>query len=592
MMRYKLVLSLLISFILTALISLYFYFSPLLLTPVIITDISVSLSIVICVSALVYACVQVRNARDVALALFAVLLMSFLARAVPHLVVRYPPFSDAYFYAIAALNISDYGTLQPVLSNWYPLVGMQLSWPVLHVLTSALQQISGVDAMWLFRFEAPLLGGIFSLAVFSLAKAVSKNDSVALLAALFASLSDVVIFYQSEYHPQGLAILLFVFLIYAWLKFIEKRGLVFPMLFSIFAIAMLFSHHFSSLYLGLIVLSFVALSELLLIVVKRLRRFHLLEKALSGLRRGYLVLICFGLVLLFSNVILRPVATESFAALAATPTGVTSAGVTSAGVTSAGVTSAGVRIFGIPLLTFLLRLAKWGILFAAIASIIYIIRKPDRKSLTLILLLVSLVFSGILGMALSLGGWMWNVPIDRFIAFYAPLISVFAALTVYKLITVAKPRFGRAWAIKWGTVLVTGMLLAAGFLNAQIPGFYFKSIGTDTFYWYSNDLSSVNRYECTGQWLRDYTPANSKYLVESDTFAVPFFFARRPIENIQGMTGVEDEFEGYVVVNPGIPYNYACRSFDKAAFVDSSDLLYINRAIVIVREGFCSQPNN
>ena len=133
---------------------------------------------------------------------------SILARSVPHLRLAYPPFGDPYYYAITALNIIDYGIFEPILGDWYSGIYAHLRWPAMQLFTAGAVKVTGIDTMWLFRFQEPLLGGIFALSVFALAREVTRSNSVALLAALIASLSDVVIHYQAEYHPQGFSVII------------------------------------------------------------------------------------------------------------------------------------------------------------------------------------------------------------------------------------------------------------------------------------------------------------------------------------------------------------------------------------------------
>jgi len=414
--------------------------------------------------------------------------------------------------------------------------------------------------MWLFRFVAPLFGAIFSLMAFLLAKLVTKNDSVALLAALFATMSDVIIFYQSEYHPQGLALLLFVVLVYVWLRLVEKGSWAYGTLFGIGAGSFLLSHHFSSLYIGLLVFSFVIGNQLLRLIYKR-RGFSLATQPMANLRRGYAFLICFGGAVMLYHFILYPTASEQFMAEATTA-------------------APGIALHDVPLFTFLLRLAKWGILSLGVASIVYILRKPTREELSLILLLVLIMLTGALGMACMLGELTAGVPIDRFIAFYAPLISIFAAMTVHKLLSHTKSSVKRPLLIKGATILGAGVLLAAGFFNAQIPAFYFKSSSINTFYWYSNRLPVMEQYKPAGEWIGEYTPDNSRYGVEFHTRVIPFFYGQKPGSSLNSTWTLSSV--DYALINPTVPYwQGESRLYSKSDVRKDLSGIYANGELVL-----------
>lgn len=574
MLQRKLSISLLVAYFLLALASLYFFFFPSLFNPL-LDDISIGILMFVCITALVYACLLVQSAKDVALVLLAVVLLSLLARAIPNLRLCYPPLHDPYFYFVSYINISDYGTLQPVLGHWYPMLDAHLHWPGMHLLTSAMGQATGIDDMWLLRFAAPLLGGMFSPMVFLLGKVVTKNNSVALLAALFATTSDVVIFYQAKYHPQGLGLFLFVAVVYLWLKLIEKGGRVWLALFGICAGACLISHHFSSLYIGLLVLSFVIANELLCLIYKR-RGFSLIAQAMANLRRSYVFLICFGGAVVLYHFVIYPAASHRFMITAMTPPPVTP-------VTP--VTPPGIMVFGVPLLTFLFRLAKWAILFLGVASIVRILRKPSERELGLILLLGLIMLGGVLGMVGILGQWMAGIPVDRFIAFYAPLISIFAAMTVQRVIAQTKFSVRRTLLIKGATILGVAVLLTAGFFNAQIPAFYFKSSGINARYWYSNRLPVMEQYKAAGEWIKEYTPDDSSYGTELHTHIIPFFYGRKPSSRLNSTSTLSSL--DYALINPTVPYWYKdYKVYQKSDLEEDLNSIYSNGELVLYHNNY------
>ena len=549
-----------VAYVLITLIIAYFYFFPTLINPL-FSDILIVMGVLLLLCCLTYASIKAKSSREVILVLLAIMLVSILARLIPHLRLAYPPLHDPYFYFISFLNILEHGTLQPILSWWYPLLDMHLQWPVMHLLGAMTAQVTGIDSMWFLRFQAPLLGAVFSLAVFALAKEATKNNTIALLSALFASASDVVIFYQAQYHPQGFALIFFVLFLYIYLKS-RTTGRLSYRVGALMCIAVLvLSHHFSSLFVALLAISFIGLNHLIPILPRRIGWITQVAREVRADYNLWIILAGTGLAYHFLTVAISPVGGFLSALVEEQP--------------PAMLLAVGADV---PMLTTLLNSAKWGILLLATFSIIKAVRSPQPHQFRLLVLLAPILFSGFIGNYLT-GG-----PIDRFILFYVPIVSVFAAMTIQKLF-IDRLHIRGTQLAKVIMVPIIGALLAAGFFNAQTPAYYFKSGEVNTYYRYSDDLSSIDKYGYTGQWIKEFTPENSRYVTEEDTIVIPFFYGERPIDNIQHylyyayMEGrVRDR---YIVVNPTIPYSFDGKYFDKEHFLNSIDILYTNGVVII-----------
>jgi len=521
-----------LGYILTALIIAYFYFSPTVINPL-FSDILIVLGVLLLLSCLIFASVKARSPRNVVLVLFGIMLFSILARSIPHLRAAYPSLADAYFYAISALNIIDYGTLQPVLGDWYSGVYAHLYWPVMQLFTAAAVKITGIDSMWFFRFQEPLLGGIFALTVFALAKEATKNNTIALLAALIASASDVAIHYQSEYHPQGFAVISFVLFLYIYLKSRTTARVRYRVLALACLMVFLMSHHFSSLFVALLALAFAGLTYLISILPQRIGKITQVAKevladynlwaliAVAGI--GYHIMIYFSPL---SGFIRGFVELEPGAVLlAAGPS--------------------------VPMFATLLNAAKWGMFLLAAFSVVKIIRTPRPNEFRCLVLLICILFAGVMATYLIRG------PVNRMILFYSPLISVFAAMTIHKLFTLNKVSLRRTQIIKVATVLIVGLVLTASFFNGfPIPAFYFKSSQVNSYYWYDNQVPPMDEYKVAGEWTGTYIPSNSRIGTGWFTRTVPFFFGRRSLSNLifpmRSLTARVD----YVMFDPSFPRWY------------------------------------
>lgn len=506
----RLVFTLSLGYILTGLIIAYFYLFPTLINPL-FSDILIVLGVLLLISCLIYASVKAKSSRDVVLVLLGIVLLSILARSVPHLRLAYPPLADPYYHAVSALNIIDYGTLQPILGDWYSGVYAHLHWPMMHLFTAGAVNITGIDSMWFFRFQEPLLGGIFTLSVFALAKEATKSNSIALLSALFASLSDVVIYYQSEYHAQGFAVIPFVLFLYIYLKSRTTGRLSYYVLALVCLVVFLLSHHFSSLFVTLLAIGFIGLNQLISILPQWIGR---VTQVAREVRADYNLWVIVAVAGLAYHVMIYFSPLQSFIGKFVEPQLEPTASLVAVGV-------------GVPMLVTLLNSAKWGIFALAAFAIARIIRTPRPHELRLLVLLAGILFAGFLAEYI-----IWG-PVDRMIVFYAPLASIFAAMTVHTLFTLNKFSFRRTQAIKAATVFIVGLLLVAGFLNgSHVPAFYFKSSQVNNCYWYSNRLPKMDECKVASEWTGMYIPGNLRIGTGWYIRTLPFFFGKRSLINV------------------------------------------------------------
>lgn len=236
-----------VTYLLLALLAIYFKQIPTIINTT-ISNSFIFMLVFALTLLLVYGTFLIKKTNDIYFLLPQSLIFTFIARAVPNLRLSYPPLHDPYFHFVSTLNVIEYGTLRPILGWWYSGIDTQLHWPDMHLITTALVEITNIDVMQFFRFQEPFLGIIFFMAVFLLTKTVTNNISVALLAGLFASINDIIIFYQSEYHPQGISIIYFVLLLYAFLKSRQVIDIRYRYISLIFGAVFITSHYFTPLF--------------------------------------------------------------------------------------------------------------------------------------------------------------------------------------------------------------------------------------------------------------------------------------------------------------------------------------------------------
>lgn len=540
---------------------LYFKYFPTIIDST-ITNLLVFLLVFAEILLFVCGAFMLRSQVDSLLLLPQMLIFVIIVRAIPNLRLLYPPLHDPYYHYVCTLNILDYGTLDPVLGWWYGGLNRQLHWPDMHLLTTALSNIANIDVMQLFRYQEPLMGAIFFLSVFILAEQVTDNHAVAVISSLFASLGDTVIFYQSEYHPQGLATVLFVFILYFLFKLNVGKKVAFRYLFLICCLSFSLSHYFTPLFIALIFIMYLVLSLTLRYLPLLVSEGSGIKSFLDGLTPGhqsdiYPVLIAALFALMYHIVFYDSAFSEFISAADANP------------VLSASLIS--LNQPEIPLITSILSSSKWGLFLLAAVSIAWVYWSKNRQELQLGMLLVCFIFAG------AVGNYLVASPLDRIIAYYTPIAAIFAALTVFRvrdLWFMHRSKIGKSVAI----VVFASLLMTAGVFNSQTPAYFFQDSEANTHYWYSNVLPKMEMYKPAGEWSGSYVPADSYIEVEFDTRVIPFYYGKRSVG--MQIPLKDDNRRNFIMINPNVIYSgYEANKYD---LVSKLNLIYSNPQIVII----------
>jgi len=528
---------------------LYFKLSPTIVNSP-ITDLLFLALLFSLAVLLVYGSFLIRKSLDVYLLLPQTLMIAFIVRAASYLKFSGTVLLDSYYHMVTTTNILSFGVANPQLSWWYYNVQNQLYWPLMHLLTATTVLTSGIDVGLVFKFQEPLLGALFVLAAFILAKLVIKSDGAALLSAIVALSAETTILFQSEYHPQGLAFVLFVFLVYAFLKLRVTKNRLMYSVFLIFLAAFVLSHHFSSLFIGLFAIV-VMVTPFALMRVPRIRpEFRKLLKEVSRDYRIWLLII--GPVLAyqalgyyyFASQVIRYVMSAAH-----TPQ----------------VLTVGVQV---PLLYTASNAVQYVFLLLAAVSLLLTVRTQDITRVRCAVLAAVFIIVGFFG------NYAGALPLDRTIGFYTPLGAIFVAFTVYSI--------KDQWFLSVNKSLKTGLLIAvicmtlvAGVVNSQVPSVFFKDSGANPFYFSSNDLSSINRLNTSGTWINQHVDQKSRIAVEFDTQTAVFYYGRHAafVYTEQGLSAnyIKQVGAEYVVVNPSIPY---AAGFNKTAYLNRIDVVY------------------
>ncbi|KKG06890.1 hypothetical protein [Methanosarcina mazei] len=515
--------------ILNAFFLYFFKLSPILYNDT-ITNLLLLSSSIIYFMLLVYGTFLIEKSKDLFYLMPQSLVMAFTVRAIPNLRLSYPPLHDPYFYITSVINIVDFGTLTPHLLKWYYQLDVLLSWPSLHILTSEIILLSNVDTIQIMRYFNPLMGCIFLISVYILSYEITEDLKTSFVASLLASMGDLCVFYQSEYHPQGYSLIIYLFLIYIFFKSKQKRSAINSSLLLLFVVSFVTIHHFSSIFLALLFFEVL----IFLYVVKYILPHGYLRNILTNEVKNIRLdinLVTFIVVFSISyHLFVYPNVMEHFIISA-----------TSYSPLSAQLINVGKSV---PLYKTLISSSKWILFLLASISAINVIRKKENRMFLLLIILICILFAGILG------NYVVNSPLDRIILFYIPVTSIFAASTIVSL----DSAFSKKNVFRISFIFFIGLVLTAGVLNSQTPCYFFENSDVNADYWYSNQMPNMELYAATGFWIGNYTDIDSKYGTEFDTYIVSYFYASRPLENISFVNNYQNIISHYFIYNPKIPY--------------------------------------
>ncbi len=526
---------------------LYFKYFPTIVNSLITNALFLAL-VSILAALLVYGSFLIKKSLDIYLLLPQTLMIAFVVRAVPYLRLSDPPLADPYFHLVTTTSALNFGVTNVGLSWWYN-AATQLHWPLMHLLTVTTVLTSGIDMGLLWRFQEPFLGILFVLAAFILAKLVLKNDGMALLSALIALSVSGVIFFQSEYAPQGLAFTYFVFAAYVFLKLRETKNRLMFGAFLIFLAALVFCHPFSSLFIGLFAISIILTSFALMHAPHVRPEFKKLLKALSG---DYLI----WLLIAVSTLAYQALGYFAFAG------GLIEMALNAG--THVELLNVGPNV---PVLYTVLTAPEYILLLLAGVSLVLTVRTQSMTRVRCAVLAVAFIIVGFVG------NYTGALPLDRTEGFYAAFGAVFVALTVYSIKDQWFPSINKS--LKTGLVIALICLpIVTGILGSQTPAFFFKDSGVSAFYFSSNDLSSANRENTTGTWIHQYVDQNALIGIEFDTFPAVFYYGMHPNyydTNLGGINASNMNGFNYTVVNPSIPYS---SNFNKTAYLNTINVVF------------------
>jgi hypothetical protein len=478
--------------------------------------------------------------------------------------------------------------------------------------------------MQFFRFQEPALGMLFFLAMFLLAKIITDNYVIAMLSALIASFCDVIILYQSEYHPQGLAYIFLVLWIYTYFKYIDINDYRFLVVSFIFGITFLLSHHFTSLYWALMISAYLFILFILNVLSPHFRgKLHFCEEIRNNKNSrkfDYIFLVIFVVFVTAYQFFVYRGAVDWFIWFMNKPSDILNAlaGKFKWGLVIAVVSSLIViyfykyRIFDKYQIDSTLSLTitklrkkfdfKFSFIFLIFISITYSIfiliniLTGSYVTITLILnsakyiifLLALLPIMWILQIKKNIGlcvviifAWLIGTiisakfPTDRVIGFFYIFSSVFVASSLFRFRNHLQIDRYRDITFIF-IILIVSLIITSGFLNSQTPSYFFHDSGENTIYWYSNRLpTNMEEYRTTGEWSGKFISKERIISTEFDTLTSAFYFGCRNINYVNQ----DINYSNYIMLNPFIPYEGS----QKNDFHKKYDIIYTTKELRIFK---------
>lgn len=467
--------------------------------------------------ALVRASLQVATDRTWLLVGVHAALLGLFVRLLPAILLGPLPLHDGYYYLVSTMNITSLGTLDPVLVSWYGEIEQQLNWPVMHLLAAQLTVWTGIPPDELSRYVPALLGCLTYFAIGLLAYEVFQSWRIAAVAGTLGSFADSTLYYQMEYHPQGMAILsalVFLCLLLASRRIADIKA---RLLLLIVGGAFLFTHHASTLIMLMIAAPLLALPRLggWLGGIGRLRnhrRIAMFATALQdfGAFGSLLTLLLVATIALhtfYSDAIARAVINRL------TPDEVAPMGSSTPA-----------------LWLTILRSPKYALLLlTAIGMWLTLRRASSAQRLLIALALVLLAGAAIAQAAIPDGS-------VRLLAVTYPIAAIFASVVLVRIAerVVAQRVVVAHRVIALAATGGAALFIAAGIANSQGTSLPYLMIDPprSAAAWYGGALPRTDRMALAGDWIRRYDSDGRVYAADFATLMGVFYYGRVPTSRI------------------------------------------------------------
>lgn len=464
-------------------------------------DLLVFLGILIFGSATVT--IAIIRGHDTRLPALAAVSLTAFVRVMPNAPPTMHWWRDPHFYLIPTLGLVETGRLplSPEFLSWYPQSSRQLTWLVMHFVTASLIQVTGIDFEAVIRFVSALWGPIILVCLWALYTRFLETEW-ALLAAYLTSMLDLIVFYQMEYHAQGVGLIFVVLLLY-YLSTDERKFSGYPGLAVLVGILIgaAYAHHFTAT----VVLIFLGLYGITQAVP------HLRQRSNPPVA---LTLLLFGILMAIPHLFIEESVISS---------GIL--GILGAFSPPGAAESGGVERVGATIVDRFPVLIK-GVLAAGSLPAIWLTlrHKPEHRPLVVYLACTGLIAVIVAPIAFGL--------MNRIILFgYIPLVGLFV-LTLWRIAEVEQS-LPLGYAVRaCGIVIVVSGLVVASALVGYPPSMVDPSsdVRADGFH----GIEPIGEQgPAAGEWVNLHSTADTTFYTHLHTYVIPFYYGEFSTHNVE-----------------------------------------------------------
>lgn len=501
---------LILGFAFTAVSPIYFRLFPIIHSPV-ISDILLTACVFFSILSVIWLSLLQKNTIEFVGVLILISLNVFIFRSIRYFRTGLPVLFDPYVHLATLTNVLETGYIEPGIVEWATVLNKTSYFFGMYVTSAQIIAITGISKWGVFRYQSPLFGiALFSL-ITALGYSLTGSRKVAVLGGFISSMTSNVIFYQSEYHPQGYSLVLLILTIYTFVKSLRSDSVRYEILTLVAVVGLIFSHYFTPLI-------FAPVFGLVAIGIRT--RTLLGEKEILPRISGRNRVRLFPAFVLGIGIITYHFVTPAQhlthyigLALASSPA------------------NASLATTDKPIFTDITRSVKWVILGLALPTLIHSIWNDNKQKLALSGFILAFLAVGIVGQ------YGLFISVGRVVTFYSTIIGIMVAITILKFTNadITKQSWHRKTTIT--CIVVAGMVTITVFGGHFLPAYYFHSSEENESYWSQNYIPSMSQYPSAGTWMGTNGPDKFKVIGEG---------------NEQGFTTVAGFIWGRIPIRPGI----------------------------------------
>ncbi len=138
--------------------------------------------------------------------------------------------------------------------------GMYNYFPILYIFSALGHWITGVDLLWVMPKIAPIFGGLTVMIYYFIVYDLTKRRDLAVLSSMFLAVIPFHVYQTSHAAPLTIGHFFMVLSLYLFLKFMEEKKYLIPLLIS--TVLLIMSHHLTTYFFLIIILCIVVIKSI------------------------------------------------------------------------------------------------------------------------------------------------------------------------------------------------------------------------------------------------------------------------------------------------------------------------------------------